>query len=297
MGTDILAVIFDHFARQSARRAAVGQVIDEDVERRGQLDLERVAVDRLQPLDGSVVIELVRLARLRDRRSGAGDVGLDLADLRGAHLRVHHALDRIDVVLRDQLALLSLERGIVGEIDARFHAHRVGEAIGADLRHRHERFRRDLHRPREIVVAERRVENRVVEDVRVRVADLVHVEARLRDLEGVAEDLARIRGERGRRRDRCREKCSNEGKVADHGSILRRRDLRDMRVNRAAARKTSAAWLCPRPQPWPRIRHRSDEDDRARRSAARSRAGPRDRAAPRRNRRRRPRSPANGSTR
>jgi hypothetical protein len=130
---EVLAVCLLHLARDRADDAAVGELVDEDVLGRLDPHLEGVLVQELDALDRRVVVELVVLARFRGRLLGTNDVRLDLGELSGAQLRVQHALQGVDVIRRDQLALLSLESGIVGEVDAGLDAQGVSEAVGADL--------------------------------------------------------------------------------------------------------------------------------------------------------------------
>ena len=192
MGADVLAVLLHHLARHGAGDAAVGEVVDEDVERLGELHLEGVAVQRLQPLDGRVVVEPVGLARLFNRLGAAHDVALDLPELRSAQLRIEHALDRVDVILSGELALAAVEHRVVGEVDAGPYSEGIGKSVGADLRQPLEGVGLELRGPREVGVVQGRVEHRAVHDVRVEVAHPWRVECGLRDLEGVAEHLCGI---------------------------------------------------------------------------------------------------------
>ena len=75
---------------------------------------------------------------------------------------------------------LPLERGIVGEVDARLHRDRPRHAVGGDLRQRGGGVRDDPVRPREVVVRVRRVEDRAVDVVRVDVAARLRIEAGFR---------------------------------------------------------------------------------------------------------------------
>jgi len=93
MRAEILAVALHDLTRHGARDAGVGEVVDEDVERLVDPHLEGVAVDDLESLDRRVVVEAVLLARLLRGFLGADHVGLDLGDLRGAHLWIEDALE------------------------------------------------------------------------------------------------------------------------------------------------------------------------------------------------------------
>ena len=248
---DVVAVVLDHLARQRAGDAAVREVVDEDIDGLVELDLPRVAVEGLDPLEGRVVVDAVVLAGLGGERGAAGDVALHFPKLRGAHLRIEEALERVDVIVRRELALPSLERGIVVEEDPRLHAHRVGEPVGADLRHGLERLGLELRRARNVVVLERRVEHRVVDDVRIHVAHRVRVEARLRDLERIAEDLVRVGRGRGPRQ-RCRNRKNDLGEA--HETHGRHCNPGNSSLSADAAGAARTTEMMPT---WPCARHKS----------------------------------------
>jgi hypothetical protein len=169
-----------------------------------ELHLEGVTVEHLDALEGRVVVELVLLARFLEERLRAEDGALDLREQGRGELRVHQPLDRIDVVLRRQLPLLPAERRVVVEVDARLYAKRVGLPAVGDFGHGGEGVGLELEGPHEVVVGHRRVEDRVDDEERVHVRDLLRVECRLRDFERPCErpcsDPARRRMPSTRRR-------------------------------------------------------------------------------------------------
>jgi len=64
-------------------------------------------------------------------------------------------LQRIDVVLGSELAFLSLERRVVGEVDPGMDANGPGLAVGRNFGHRRRGIGLELERPRQIVVLKR----------------------------------------------------------------------------------------------------------------------------------------------
>ena len=104
-------------------------------------------------------------------------------------------------LLRFGLVVLHFPKWVDGRAytQARLHAHRVERAVLRDLGHGREGVGHELERPREVVVAERRVEE-IRDDRRgIEVRELGRVEAGLGGLEGVAEGLRRdLRGPRDR---------------------------------------------------------------------------------------------------
>ncbi len=191
---DLVAVMLDHLARHRTGQVAVGEVVEEVVVGLLEADLERVAVERAQALDRHVVVHAVRLPRGRQDLVHPRDLALQQVEVGRLLLRVEVALHRVDVVLGHQLAALAVERGVVGEVDARLHAHRVERAALGDLRHGRQRVRDELHRPGEVVVLQRRLEDVGDEVAGIEVGELHGVEARLGDGEGVAQDLGRVGG-------------------------------------------------------------------------------------------------------
>ncbi|MBK6395551.1 MAG: hypothetical protein IPF73_13395 [Betaproteobacteria bacterium] len=159
----------------------------------GNLSLSRiVAVDRLQACDRLVVVEFPAFARGRDHLVHALEPAVEHLHRVRAHARVHHALPRVDVVVRGQLALLSLERRVVGEEDPRPHADRPELASVADLGERDGRVRREPVRPREMVVLVEGVEDHLVDGVRVDVAGRLRIESGLGGREHRADHLRGI---------------------------------------------------------------------------------------------------------
>ena len=161
-----VAVSLDHLARN--RRGLRGR---ERVEKRvvgfHELQLQRVAVERAHALDRPVVVEPARGLRLRDGIVDAHEAPAQQERVGRAHLRVDHALHRVHEVVRGQLALGPLERGIVREVDAFADADRPRLAVGGDRGQRLGDARDDLVRAREVVVLVQRLEDRRVDRVRV----------------------------------------------------------------------------------------------------------------------------------
>ena len=192
----LVAVVLHHLARQR-RRQRVGQVVDEARVGLAQTDLPGVFVEHLQALDRRVVLERFLVAqRLAAQLRQAEQLrALEDVEVGAVGRRVVMALDRIDVVGRHQFALAAFEGRVVGEEDAGAHLQRDGAEIGRDLG---QFAARRLHAegPRQIGPAQRRVEHRGVDDVRVAVGDARRVEARL----GAAKRIAQHLGLRERRR-------------------------------------------------------------------------------------------------
>ncbi len=158
-----------------------------------EADADRVAVDRLKARDRLVVVELAALLRRCDEVLHADEATVEHLHRVRAHPRVHHPLPRVDVVLGRQLALLPLERRVVGEIDARLDADRPGLPAVGDLGQRDRGVRDELVRPRQVVVLVGRVEDHAVDRVAVDVARRGGVEAGLRGREHRADHLVGIR--------------------------------------------------------------------------------------------------------
>ena len=119
-----IAVRIDHLAR-NRRRGRRREVRQKTVRRVRELELQSCS-DRppSQSLDGRVVVEPARLLRLRDERVGADENLVEHLQIRRMDLGIEDPLPGIDVIGGDELALLSLERGVVGEIDARLQLDR-----------------------------------------------------------------------------------------------------------------------------------------------------------------------------
>ena len=186
----------DHLARHRAAEVAVGEVVQHVRHRLVEHDAQRVAVDGAQAFHVAVVVELAAGEGGLAHRVHADDELVEEIEIRRLALRVEVALHRVDVILRDELALLALERRVVGEVDAGADAHGPGLAVGGDFRQPLGRVRLRLRGPRQVVVVERRIEHVRDDDARVDVVDLHRVEAGLGDQERVAQHLL---GHRGRR--------------------------------------------------------------------------------------------------
>ena len=205
-----IAVLLDHLARDGGglRRRQDRQ---ERVVGLGQLELQRVAVERAQPLDLRVVVEPAGRLRLRDRVVEPRQPPAQQERVGRAHLRVDEALHRVDEVVRGELALRPLEHRVVGEVDALADADLPDEAVGRDLRHAVRHARHDPVRTREVVVLVERIEDRRVDRVGVEVRGGLRVEAGLRDDDRRAQHLRGIAPLRGALRVRGgRERCGEQ---------------------------------------------------------------------------------------
>ena len=192
---------FDHFARDP--RGGDGREVGQElVVGEVELELQRVAVDRLQALDRRVVVELARLPGFRDDGLGADEAPVERLQRIRAHPRVEHALHPVHVVGGRQLPALPLEHRVVGEVDAGPDADRPGLAVGGNLGHAHRRVRHELVGACEIVVLVERVEDRAVDAVRVLVAGGLRIEARLRRGKRDAQHPVRVAPARGTARRR-----------------------------------------------------------------------------------------------
>ena len=192
-----VAVRLDDLARHRRGRGKreVGQKLGV---REVELELQRVAVDRLQAFDRCVVIELAGLPRLRQHAFRADEAPVEHMELCAAHARIEHALPRENVILCDQLALPAFERGIVGEVDAGLDPDCPRLAVGADLGQRHRRVRHQLHRPREMIVRVQRIEDHAVDPRAVEVRRL-RIVAAVREWERHPQHFVHVRlRERGR---------------------------------------------------------------------------------------------------
>jgi hypothetical protein len=123
-----VAVRLDDFARDR-RELRRGQARQEGVVGLDQLELQRVAVGCAHALDVLVVIELARAFRFLERLVEAREAVAHEECVRRADLRIDEPLDRVHEIVRGQLALLSLEDGVVGEIDALLHLDGPGEPV------------------------------------------------------------------------------------------------------------------------------------------------------------------------
>ena len=194
---DVVAVFFDHLARDRAGGAATGEVVQPVRLRFEQLDLKRVSVQRSQAFQRRVVIHLVGRAHPFQQFVRAGDIAFDFGQVRRCQLWIKQALDRIDIILRNQLAFFAAKNLVVVEIDPGLHPHGEGREVGRDFRHRYQRIRNQFHRTGQMIIGERRIKHAVVDDIGINVADLLRIEAGLRHFKSIAQDLFRI-GERPR---------------------------------------------------------------------------------------------------
>ena len=181
MRVDLVAVELDHLARLRADEVGAGQNAEDQTRARlGDLDLQRVAVQRLQAFDRRVVVEgLFAVERGLAHLGQAEDlVGVDPAPERTLVGRVGDALVRIDVVLRRDLAARTLERRVAREVDAGRDLDGPGAEVGGCRRHAIGHQRTDLDRPRQMVVLVERLEDVRRDVARIEVAHLGRVERR-----------------------------------------------------------------------------------------------------------------------
>ena len=205
----VVAVHLHHFARDRAEDTAVGKVVDEARLGLGQRDLEGVPVERPQAFDFAARSRTGRWpAPACAGRPGRAASSWRASSKRALPARVVDPLGRVDVVVRRQLALLSLERRIVLEEDAGPDPHGERAEVARDLRHRGRGAGTQFGGPRKEVVLQRRLDDVGNDVVRVQVGDLRRVESGLRGVEGPAEGalaLGRAHGRqagRGGRRER-----------------------------------------------------------------------------------------------
>mmetsp|Transcript_91071 Transcript_91071/g.253552 ORF Transcript_91071/g.253552 Transcript_91071/m.253552 type:complete len:580 (-) Transcript_91071:1454-3193(-) len=188
---DLVAVELHHLARHGAEGGGIGEVVDEAWVAHAELELKGVAVQGLQAFDLAVVVE-----GLLGRHQGAAqlrqaeDLGvLEQVEVVALPLRVVVALERVDIVLRDQLALLAAEGRVVGKVDAGLDAEGQRLVVGADLGHGRQCGRAQLEGSGAECVLQR-----CVEDVRGRilgvlVRDLGRVETGFGNAEGITQHL------------------------------------------------------------------------------------------------------------
>ncbi len=168
----------DGLARNGHRQHP-GQLLEQRVVGGMEPDLQRVAVERAQAFDRRVVVHLrAGLARGVDDRARADDQLGERRVAAVAQVGVEMALDRIHIVLGDQLARLGLEHRIVGEQDSLLHAHRPRLAAVGHLGHRLGGVGDDLGRRGEIVELVERFEDVARDARRIEIGPLLRVEAR-----------------------------------------------------------------------------------------------------------------------
>ena len=157
---------FDDFARDRGE-PVVAEPVLERVIGRLEANAQRVAVECLHAFDLRVVVEALALARALQGLVEADETAVEEIKPVRAHLRVEDALDAVDVILGDELALLALECGIVCEVDARPYFHRERAPAVGDLRHVVGGVGDETHRAGEIVVGVERIEDRVTDFERI----------------------------------------------------------------------------------------------------------------------------------
>ena len=140
--------------RQHERQVEVGLL---------QPDPQRVAIDRLETGDFLVVVELRALFRRLRELVQADDLVLHQPRPRRAELRIDEPLQRVHEILRDELALLAVERRVGREVDALPDLERVRLAVVGDLGQRLSGERHELGRTRQVVVAEQRLEDHLLD--------------------------------------------------------------------------------------------------------------------------------------
>ena len=212
MRADLAAVVLHHLARHRAEQPGVGEVVDEARVGLAERDAEGVAVDHVHALDHRVVVE--RRARGQGALAQLGQAGQAGAreDVEVARVpaRVEVALERVDVVGRDELARAPLEGRVVGEEDARAQPERELREVGGDLGQRRRSVRHQAHGAREVVEGERRLQDVGDDGVGVqRAVGLRGVEARFGGRKGVAQRALRS-GRRPCRRQGGQEAGSGE---------------------------------------------------------------------------------------
>ena len=104
---DPLARRLDHFARDCAHQVAVRQVVEQVRLRLGEADAVGIAIDRLDPLHVPVVIELPAFHRCLAHFVQAGHQLVHQVQVLRLELRVEVALQRVNVILRDELAFVT----------------------------------------------------------------------------------------------------------------------------------------------------------------------------------------------
>ena len=163
-GTDrvslgVVAVTLDDLARDDAgrrRRQNVGEVVVGV----GQVKAHRVPIDDFEPRNLGVVIEAVAIFfGQRFLLVQADDLAGEQEAPRRAIHRIDETLDRIDDVVRDELALVALEGGVRGKMHTFAQMERVRLAAVADFGHRFSQHRRKLDRLGEVIVGEQALEN------------------------------------------------------------------------------------------------------------------------------------------
>ena len=193
-----VAIRFDRLARDRPAEG-IGEHVREVRVRLLQPDDERVAVRRLQARHRRVIVEATARLRLLGELVEADDLPGEEKGVGRAVPGIVEALERVRVIERSQLALPALERRIVGKIDALPDPEHVASAVGRDLGQGFGGIGDELRGPRQVIVGEQRVEDRLDDLSGVIVTHPHRIESGLRGLEGDAQDLGRIGRLQGRR--------------------------------------------------------------------------------------------------
>ena len=271
MRAEIAAVRLDDFARdrggvrhrEHVEEAQVGLL---------QADAQRVAIDDLEPRDRRVVVEFAgSSSALRAHLVRADDLAFDQPQPRALDRRIEQALERIRLIGGGQLARLALERRVGREEDSSLQLENVGRAAVFDRRHRLERPRHELHRPRQVVVVQHRLVDVIDDAVGARVGGELRIEAHFRAGEDDAQRLRRVGGESrarqaspARRRSRSPRTAMRSRLRAVSRRLAHRLRLRDHRAfpgvdyNRVLRRRAvhRRELRSVRPHPRHRLAHR-----------------------------------------
>ena len=215
---DVVPGGFDRLAR-NGEHVEHGEPLEQRVVELGQPKLQHVPVDRAQAFDRRVVVELpAGLARHVDDRPSADDEVGQRGIATAAQIRIEPPLDRVDVVLGNELAR-PLERRIVGEADALLQPDRPGPTAVGELRHRLGGVRHDARRVRQIVELVEALENVRCDARGAQIRALLRIQAG--DVaQRNAQHLAHVGGKRGRARPRGeRKKQEHEPDRGHHGLV------------------------------------------------------------------------------
>jgi hypothetical protein len=175
---DVSAGGLDRLARDGHGRQS-REPFEQRVVGARELDLQGVAIDRAQACDRRVVVELCAgLARgVDDGPRTHDEIGHRDVAAR-PQVGVEDARDRIDVVLRNQFALLALEHRIVDEVDPLLHLHRPHRAVVGDDRQRLRCARDHFRRNGKVIELVERLEEVDRYPSRQQIRALLRIEAR-----------------------------------------------------------------------------------------------------------------------
>ncbi len=117
MRHDLIAIGLDDFTRHRTQRIGERQRVNEARIRLLQPDLKRIPVEHAQSVDLLCVIEraLVLYGALSQAVDAKDSCGFQNEQHLAFPTRIKYALDRVDVVGRDQFAPLAAKGGIVVE--------------------------------------------------------------------------------------------------------------------------------------------------------------------------------------